>query len=282
MQPDFTTLFQDEEHHAFTWHGIHRSAALLVHGFPGTPAEMHPVAQLLHEQGWTVHAPLLPGFGPELATLRDKTHDDWLNSLRRACQTLQRSHDRLLLVGNSMGAALCMQLALEYRPCGLILFAPFWQIDHVLWHMLPVLKYVIPRFKPFALFKPDFASPETRKGIANFMPGVNLDDPAVQAGILNFEIPTGMIDQIRIAGQKGQAAAGRITCPVLVLQGLEDELVRPATTRQLIRHFSGGVRYTEVRGTHELLNPAHDSWATLRRLMTDFVHEIVPENRTHA
>jgi esterase/lipase len=30
-------------------------AALLIHGFPGTPAEMLPLGTVLREAGWTVH-----------------------------------------------------------------------------------------------------------------------------------------------------------------------------------------------------------------------------------
>ncbi len=56
-------LFQGEEHQPFHW-VAGPPAALLVHGFPGTPAELRPLGQALYEAGWTVSAPLLPGFGP--------------------------------------------------------------------------------------------------------------------------------------------------------------------------------------------------------------------------
>ncbi len=44
--------FNGPEHADFTIPGGD-PAALLVHGFPGTPAEMRPLAEALNERGWT-------------------------------------------------------------------------------------------------------------------------------------------------------------------------------------------------------------------------------------
>ena len=64
-------LFTEDEHQPFrkSARGAMRGAALLVHGFPGTPADMRPLAASLAAAGWDVDAPLLPGFGPEIITL---------------------------------------------------------------------------------------------------------------------------------------------------------------------------------------------------------------------
>ena len=59
--------YQGPEHEPFFWEAG-EPAALLVHGFPGTPAEMRPLGEVLHEAGWTVHGVLLPGFGPQIQT----------------------------------------------------------------------------------------------------------------------------------------------------------------------------------------------------------------------
>ena len=46
--------FDGSEHRSFVWtEGDH--AALLIHGFPGTPAEMLPLRTVLRDAGWTVH-----------------------------------------------------------------------------------------------------------------------------------------------------------------------------------------------------------------------------------
>ena len=266
MMPQFSQLFQGEEHQAFTWLG-NDHALILVHGFPGTPAEMHPLAIMMHEAGWTVHGVLLPGFGPQIDTLSTRTTEHWLKAINNTITEAKRTCKHIVLAGLSMGGALSIQAAAQHQDDldALILLAPFWQIKHVLWHSLPALRFAVPQFKPFRLFKPDFNDPETRKGILTYLPEADLDDPEVQQGILDFAIPTHVINQIRIAGAQGHAYAPNVKMPTLIIQGTEDELVQPALTRELSKRFSGTVRYTEVPGGHDLLNPNSESWPRIDR-----------------
>lgn len=273
MQVPFEQLFQGEEHQAFKWHGGH-GAVLLIHGFPGTPAEMHPLAMLLHEHGWTVEAPLLPGFGPDMATLEHRNCDDWLNTIERSLEALQRSHDQVIVAGLSMGAALGIQAAAHLKPDGLVLFAPFWQIDHVLWHVMPVLRHVFPTFKPFRLMRPNFDDPNFREGVHNFMPQADLDNPETQQAIREFGIPMNVINQIRVSGKRGYEAAAQIRIPSLVIQGLQDDLVQPRQTRALLQRFSGQVHYAELPGAHDILNSSAPAWPLVWQAVRDFTNQI--------
>lgn len=269
MQVQFGEAFEGDEHQPFTLAGDNH-AAILVHGFPGTPAEMRPAADTLHEAGWTVHAPLLPGFGTDIDTLPDRTHQDWITAVEQVYQEYKQNHDVVMLCGLSMGGALAMHLAAKYQPDALVLFAPFWQIEHILWKALPFLKFVIPRFKPFRLFEPDFDDPALRESIQRFMPQADLNDPEVQTEIKNFEVPVRMIDHVRILGDLGYNAAPNLTMPTLVVQGLQDELVLPAKTRNLISRFGTQPQYAEVPAEHELLTTNGVGWPTIRSLIFDF------------
>lgn len=271
----FEAAFRDPVHHPFTLKaGASSPAALLVHGFPGSPAEMRALGQALHEDGWTVQAPLLPGFGPEIATLERRRVEEWQAAVQRALRDLQARHPVTLLVGNSMGGALALDAAAVCQPSGLALINPFWKLDHVLWKLLPVLKYVMPQFRPFRLVKLDFDDAETRRGMAAFMPGANLDDPQVQASIRQFAIPTRVFDQLRRAGKAGRAAAERISMPTLIVQGERDSLVQPALTRTLAAAMRADVRYHEVPGEHNLLDPLQSSWRAVKGAVTAFAAEI--------
>ena len=129
-------------------------------------------------------------------------------------------------------------------------------------------------FKPFKLFKPDFNDPETRASILNFMPNVDLDDPAVQQGILDFAIPISMIEKVRESGQRAYQTAPRVHTPTLVVQGTQDELVRLGTTRQFIRRFAGKVQYVEVDAAHDLTNDKIAVWRTIEHAIMDFTQLI--------
>ncbi|MEZ4717263.1 MAG: hypothetical protein R2851_14440 [Caldilineaceae bacterium] len=93
--------YQGPEHEPFLWEG-NGTAAVLVHGFPGTPAEMRPVADVLHAAGWTVNGLLLPGFGRDFAKIAQYNHKEWRSAVERRHRPARGARTRVL-VGNSMG-----------------------------------------------------------------------------------------------------------------------------------------------------------------------------------
>jgi len=261
---DFSQTFQDDIHQPFTLEGDKNICAVLVHGFPGTPNEMRPIANLLNAQGWAVHAILLPGFGIEINSLADKTYTEWLSAVLNAIQQQTRKYNKVVLVGFSMGGALSIQASTSASIDGLLLLAPFWKVEHILWSMLPAIKWVVPNFKPFTLFKPDWDDTNFRDTLHDWMPSADLDDPAVQEQILQFAIPTSMIDQIRIAGNHARQSVAHITVPTTVIQGRQDELVKPELTQILVQNMSTDVNYIVVDGDHNLTDINKPHWQKVK------------------
>ncbi len=270
--------FTAPEHQDFTLPGGH-PAALLVHGYPGTPYEMRPLADALNERGWTCRGILLPGFGTQLETLPQRAWTEWLDAAIDALTALQRDHTPLLLVGHSMGAAVGLSAAARSRLGGLILLAPFWRNRGLLWTLLPVLKYLIPRVKPFKMMKTELDDPRLHKEIQDFLPELDLEDPQTQRAIRDFIVPVGMFDELRKAGAAGYRSAPRVSCPALVLQGMDDTTVRPEDTRRLARRLSGVVRRIKVQAAHELVFAASPSFSKVRESVLAFAEEILVESR---
>ena len=82
-----------------------------VHGFTGTPYEMRYLGQRLHEAGFTVHGPVLPGHGTRASDL-DATHAaDWADAVEDAYDTLRLLCRRVVVVGQSLGGLLALHLA---------------------------------------------------------------------------------------------------------------------------------------------------------------------------
>lgn len=275
MLPMSTPAFNGAEHQPFHLMGGPQ-AALLIHGFPGTPAEMRPLGDALHAAGWTAHGLLLPGFGPQIETLLQRRQEDWSAAVAESLRALRREHDQVLLVGYSLGGALALAAAADDPPDGLALLAPFVQIDHVLWKLLPVLKHIFRGVKPFRLMKLNFADPETREGIRKFMPDADLDDPTVQAAIRDFRLPLDVFAQIQRAGGQAYRAAPRLPAdlPVLVVQGQDDDLVRPTMTRQLADRLRAPAAYHQTPGRHDLLVPGSAGFEPVQRLVLDFAHTV--------
>lgn len=264
--------FQGEEHQPFFWEGG-KPAALLVHGFPGTPAEMRPLGELLHQAGWTAQGILLPGFGPAIATLEKQNHSDWTSHILENLRMLQRNHNPVLLIGNSMGGALSIHVATQCVPDGLILFAPFWNINHILWRFLPILKFIFPFIRPFRLLKLDFSDPQVREGIHSFMPDADLNDPQVQQTIRDFRFSVRVFDQIRLVGKSAYHAAPHLSMPVLVIQGIQDDLVTPKMTQILVKRIVSTVHYEQLHAKHDLLDPALSAWTEIQQITHKFIQD---------
>jgi esterase/lipase len=266
--------FDGPEHQPFVLNGG-EPAALLVHGFGGTPAEMRGLAGVLRDAGWTAQAILLPGFGIDIARLTETRSSEWLDAVDRAGQELASAgHRPLLLVGYSMGAALSLVLANTLRPAGMVALAPFrWEEK---WWTSSVEFFVRP-FLPIG-FRPlrhaDFGDSRLRQGIAKFMPGIDLDDPATQAAMRDFRVPMGLIDQVRALSRRVWAAAPEVAVPVLVVQGTRDRVARLPQTRRLVARLAQPVRYLEVDSDHDLTMPDNMAWPEVEAAVVGFAREI--------
>lgn len=243
--PEF---FSEPQHQPFQL-GSGAVGALLLHGFPGTPAEMRPLGEKLANAGWATYGPLLPGFGSQIPTLGQKTRHDWLDAARQQWEKVKASHETAVLIGFSMGGALALNLAAQQPPHFLVLLAPFWRFAGWQGNLLPIVKHFQKTFYPFA--QANFGDTAVRQQLTEIMPGINLDDPQMQKQIRQeIQLPTKTIDEVRQLGKEGGQCAPTITSPTLLLQGSSDTVVLPKLSRQLITRFAGPVAYRELPGNH--------------------------------
>lgn len=244
-------FFTGPEHQPFQL-GQGPTGVLLIHGFPGTPAEMRPLGERLATAGHAAHGLLLPGFGPDIVRLGEVSSEDWLAAARAAWRDLRAAHQTAVLIGYSMGGALALRLAADDPPDGLVLLAPFWRLGGCLLRLLPLLKHVFRNVAPFR--RADFNSPGVRRQLEALLPDADLDDPQVQQYLREqVRLPLSAIDDLRRLGQSARAFAPRVAGPALVLQGDADTTVPPAATRQLVSQMGRSVTYREVPGTHRFV-----------------------------
>ena len=265
--------YQAPEHQPFLWRGHHTAAALLIHGFPGTPAEMRPAAQALHSAGLTVQGLLLPGFGPQFSEMALYTQADWAQAVRSALMALQAVYSPVFLVGNSLGAALSLAVAVQQPPDGLILFAPFWRsANQLLDAVFPVARHFVRQLRPFQ--KANFNDAQFREGIQRILSDADLDNPEIQTFILGLILPIELLGHVRRAGQLAYQAAAQIQAPVLIFQGTDDVIALPQFTRQLAQQLPHLNGYVEVPTDHELSRATTEAWPLITALMQQFAHNV--------
>jgi len=110
-------VFQGE-HHADFFIECGQPAALLIHGFPGTPAEIRPLASILNSAGWTTRGLLLPGFGAQIDSLPQRQSHEWIEAAVEALRSLQATRHPVILIGYSMARRFQSMRRLAFSPIG--------------------------------------------------------------------------------------------------------------------------------------------------------------------
>jgi len=102
--------------------------AVLVHGFTGSPYEMHYLGEQLARAGVTVHGLRLPGHGTRVEDLDRTRYRDWADAVEDAFDSLRLMCAHVAVVGQSLGGLLALHLAANRPDVAAVasLAAPLW------------------------------------------------------------------------------------------------------------------------------------------------------------
>ena len=278
--PEPVPWFSGPEHRPFLLGGGGR-VALLVHGFGGSPAEMRPLAEELNAAGWSARGMLLPGFGPQLSSLPEVVWQDWKRAVAGELGLLRALYSEVLLLGFSLGGAVCLAAAAEESPDGLVLLAPFTRAGSDLKKTLGglLLPHVSRFFYP--LKEADFSDPRLRKAVGELLPEADLEDPRTISALRSVGVPSVILEQVVRAGLQARRAATSARMPVLLIQGKEDTVVHPEDTLRLLRRFPRPPRYVELPAGHSLVRPASPAWEQVAEEVVSFAGALAAQEVRH-
>jgi carboxylesterase len=125
-------LYKEEIHllnQPFRFPGTNGKAVLLIHGWTSVPYEVRRLGKYLNENGYTVYAPMMRGHGTVPKDLENIRWTDWLRDVSEAYQELRKDHEKVYVMGTSIGANLAMFLAQRRADvAGLVLMAAPYRI----------------------------------------------------------------------------------------------------------------------------------------------------------
>jgi carboxylesterase len=196
----------------FLLQGTNRCAVLVLHGFNDTPQSMRHLAMRIHDAGYTVDVPRLPGHGGSLMELaRDGHAGNWRAAVREAYDALRRTHDLVHLCGQSMGGALATLEAHDRAEVrGLVLLAPYLGMPFDMrWQT-----YAAAMLKPFVPY-------HRSKGAER-----SIHDPEARARALGPGIVTpDALTGLRTVAMAAHRVLPSLTVPTLYLQSREDNRI---------------------------------------------------------
>ncbi len=91
------------------------TAVLFLHGIVGTPRHFDTTLPLVHlvPENWSVYSLLLPGHGGSVDDFSASSMDVWKKYVWSIFDRLALTHEKVALVGHSMGTLFAIQLAIE-------------------------------------------------------------------------------------------------------------------------------------------------------------------------
>ena len=196
-----------------------QTGVLLIHGFTATTAEVRPLGKFLHEKGYSVAGPLLPGHYTRPEDLNQVSWRDWVKAAEAMYQRLKSQCQQVIVGGESTGGLLSMALATEHPEiAALLLYAPALRLTLRPVDILRV--YLAAPFLPWVTPKPG--------------PLSVVDDRWQGYTVRPLK---GLIQLLRLQGQVRQHLAD-IRQPTLICQGRLDNTVAAGVPDEIARKIS--------------------------------------------
>lgn len=234
-----------------------------MHGYSGTPFEVLPLGRALADAGLRVDGPLLPGHGVDPAALNGARPSEWVGAVDAAFAALPAGGPRIL-VGCSMGALLCLDLAAR-RPAdvaALVLLAPA-----LLFH--PQGRLGIAAARAGAWRVRPFLEKET--------PGGDVEDEDARRANPTYPVlPVRGLCALDDVRRRAHAALPAVKAPICVVFGAKDGTISPLSAEVVVR--SSGAPLVE---SHVLPRSRHLVGIDVERDLVEelalaFVRRVVP------
>lgn len=121
-----------------------RPLVLFFHGNAGNLSDNLEYLNLLHGQGFPIFIFDYRGYGKSQGETRRE--DDLYQDARGAVSYLAGQgwqHEKTIFFGQSLGAAVALQMALENPPAGLVMESSFTSMDEIVRYVAPVAYYTV-------------------------------------------------------------------------------------------------------------------------------------------
>jgi carboxylesterase len=190
------------------------AAALCLHGLTGTPYEVRPVAEALLARGIRVRAPWMAGHEGGAEVLATTPREAWVEEARALLAELRAEHERVFLVGVSMGGLVSLRLAETETVDGMVVIG----VPLVLAPPVPQLLPLIRRFVS--------SRPKSDSDIQE--PRARARHPGLSA------MPFSAVAELIALQSEVIPDLARVQAPILVAHGRLDRTARPRDAKRIL------------------------------------------------
>jgi len=209
-----------------------QTGCLLLHGFTGTPQEMRFLGSALAARGHTVSGVRLAGHATQVEELAATRWTDWYESARAGLEALQPQVERVVVVGQSMGALLALELAATHPEAvaAVVVLAPALVIRQ---RMVQVGAPIFPMLLPFLPVQRRFVSKAAR----------DIADPLARAESPSYErVPLRALTELVHLQRRVRRRLRLVRQPVLAIHARQDHTCPVVNVEILSRELGGSVQ----------------------------------------
>ncbi|MFW9937678.1 MAG: alpha/beta hydrolase [Candidatus Thorarchaeota archaeon] len=175
-------------------------------GGGGTCADLKPLANDLHKLGgYTVHVPLLPGFGTTPKDLHDTSISKWKTALKEELESIKSKCKKIIIGGHSLGGVFSLILAANYNIDGVFTIGAPVGISGIAPKLVPLIRLFI-RYYPVNSEK--FREETNGKWVGY------------------DKIPLNMVPKINKLIREMKNSLMNIKCPAILFQGRLDSQIK--------------------------------------------------------
>lgn len=202
------------------------NAVLFVHGFNGTPNNFNDLPDRVATAGWCVRAMLLPGHGTKPHDMEETTGDELRAAVLGELRALKQAHEKVVLVGHSLGGALATLTAADEPVDGLVLAAPFYRVTYKWYYLLPAERWAR-MMSPIMRWAPSLKEPVNR---------VEARDKIISYHWASSKFGATAVGVAEQARQESVLA--RVTCPVLLVHSRIDNVTDPKAAEEAFNQLA--------------------------------------------
>ena len=101
------------DHNPYSREGTGKNAVLLIHGIAGSPAHFGGLVPVIPRE-FSVYNILLDGHGGSVADFSRSSMAKWKAQVRDTLETLFARHEKVVIIGHSMGTLFAIQAAIDH------------------------------------------------------------------------------------------------------------------------------------------------------------------------
>lgn len=238
------------------------SCVIAIHGFSAAPKEMEKLAFFLNSKNLNVFTPRLDGHGTIPEDLKNKSWQDWYNSISRSITIATLKYEKVFIVGFSTGGLLALLSTKKcYKEfCGIVCINAALHLNDVrIKTFLPAVSFWNDLVKAFNEDK------YQKEYIDNFPqnPDINYDKHYIDS-----------IEQLNLLMKKIRKSLHKIQKPILILQSKDDPVVNPTSAYEIFEKIKSSNKTLKIIDSANHVVVTQENTKDLFDFIYDFIKRL--------